>query len=54
MTANAKQAVQKRLEQIKDTAVGYALNPKQVDAQKAAHLAEEAAALGLELLEEAK
>lgn len=53
MTAKQKR-IRERLEQIKEQAVSYALNPKQADAQKAANLAEEAAALGLELLEEVK
>lgn len=53
MAKTAKQKrVQARLEQIRDQAVGYALNPKQTDAKAAANLAEEAAGLGLELLEE--
>jgi hypothetical protein len=44
--------IQARLEQIKEQAVAFALNPKQADAKTSANLAEEAAHLGLELLEE--
>jgi hypothetical protein len=55
MALTAKQKrVKERLEQIKSTAVSYALNPKQADAKAAANLAEEAAGLALELLEEVK
>jgi hypothetical protein len=55
MSLTAKQKrVAERLEGIKAQAVAYALNPKQADAQAAANLAEEAAGLGLELLEEVK
>lgn len=51
--ATAKQKrVRARLEQIQATAQSYALNPKQADAKAAANLAEEAAALGLELLDD--
>jgi len=53
--ANAKaKRIGERLGQIQALAVSYALNPKQADAKAAANLAEEAAALGLELLEEVK
>ncbi len=52
MALTAKQkSIKKRLEDIKDTAAAYQLNPKQVDAKQSANLAEEAAGLGLELLE---
>ena len=53
--ATAKQKrIRERLEQIKEQAVAYALNPKQADAKASANLAEEAAGLGLELLEGVK
>lgn len=41
-----------RLEQIRELAQAFALNPKQADAKSAANLAEEAAGLALELLQE--
>lgn len=47
-----RKALRARLEQIQATAQSYALNPKQTDAKTAANLAEEAAALALELMEE--
>lgn len=46
--------VAERLEQIREQAVGHALNPKQADTKVVANLAEEAAQLGLEILEGAK
>jgi hypothetical protein len=49
-TANQKRIIE-RLEQIKDQASAYAANPKQTDAKVSANLAEEAAGLGLQLLE---
>jgi hypothetical protein len=53
--AKAKeQRIKERLEQIKSLAVAYASNPKQADAKASANLAEEAAGLGLELLEGGK
>jgi hypothetical protein len=53
MADTAKQKrIRKRLEQIKDEAVSYALNPKQTDPVAAVGLAEEAAGLGLEALQE--
>lgn len=53
VTAKQKR-VQARLQQIKDQAAGLAVNPKQADPLVSAQLAEEAAGLGLELLEEVK
>jgi hypothetical protein len=53
LTAKQKR-VHARLEQMKVTAQGYALNPTQTDAKAAANLAEEAVGLALELLEEVK
>jgi hypothetical protein len=50
MTAKEKQ-IKERLEQIKQQAAGYALNPKQADLKSAFNLVEEAAGLGLDLLE---
>lgn len=47
-----RKAVRARLEQIQVLAQSYALNPKQADVKAAANLAEEAAGLALELLEE--
>jgi hypothetical protein len=52
MATKKQKAIGARLEQIQATAQSYALNPKQADAKSAANLAEEAAGLGLELLEE--
>ena len=49
-TANQKRILA-RLEQIKELAAAYAANPKQTDAKTSANLAEEAAGLGLQLLE---
>ena len=43
-----------RLEQIRDRSVSHALNPKNADVKTVANLAEEAANLGLELLERGK
>jgi hypothetical protein len=55
MAPSKKQtATRERLEKIQAEAQSYALNPKQADAKSAANLAEEAAGLALELLEEAK
>ncbi len=50
LTAKEKK-IKARLEQIKDTATAYAINPNQADAKASANLAEEAAGLALELLE---
>ena len=52
-TANEKR-IKARLEKIKDEASAYAANPKQTDAKTSANLAEEAAGLGLQLLQEKK
>lgn len=51
MADSKRKRIGKRLEQIQTLAQQYALNPKQADAKAAANLAEEAAGLGLELLE---
>lgn len=53
MKAHEKR-VAERLEQIREQAVGHALNPKQANTKVVANLAEEAAQLGLEILEGAK
>jgi hypothetical protein len=53
LTAKQKR-VKARLEQIREAAASYVLNPGQADATAAANLAEEAAGLGLELLTERK
>lgn len=53
MTAKEKR-IRGRLQQIKDEASAYAVNPKHAEAVKCISLAEEAAGLGLELLEEKK
>ena len=51
MASNKEKRIRARLQQIKDEAAAYALNPNQADAMAAAGLAEEAAGLGLELSE---
>jgi hypothetical protein len=53
-TSKKQTATRERLEKIQAEAQSYALNPKQADPKTAANLAEEAAAIALELLEEAK
>jgi uncharacterized protein YciW len=52
MAAKKQKLGIERLEQIQATAQSLALNPKQADAKAAANLAEEAAGLALELLQE--
>lgn len=55
MALSSKQKrIRDRLQQIKDESSAYAVDPKKVEAEKCIGLAEEAAGLGLELLEEAK
>ncbi len=53
MTSKEKR-IRDRLGQIQASAQSMILNAKQADPVKAANLAEEAAGLGLELLEEVK